>query len=392
MIKEIKSNKLGNVVWRVDKSEKFYEYVFLKNSSQGNLIKKLIFKDTTKKPAGLSQSGYGFRGALKPLFYLLSENFTEIDGIIVANQRSLIRDKKIYFNKKKYDSMVASLGMVYKENSNRLSHSALAEMANIFPKKFKADVQPTKYIPGTLNQILSRKGIVSLLSVDDISSLVDILPPLMERSAKAKTGLISQIRFTDLRDKSNKLELKSIIDTYDILLKKKVQKEIEWQEFFKKNILFFNSSYISLIDRKNIAFSVSLPDFLLIDQFQFVDVFEIKRPNFKCLSYDKSHDNYYWSSEASQAIAQVEKYIFELENNANGLIADFKNNGLEVNLIRPRGYVLISKRDMLDTKGQKAYKLLNNSLKNVQVVFFDDFLNNLKNKYTVISKSKRASL
>jgi hypothetical protein len=46
---------------------------------------------------------------------------------------------------------------------------------------------------------------------------------------------------------------------------------------------------------------------------------------------------------------------------------------------------------MLDTKGQKAYKLLNNSLKNVQVIFFDDFLNNLKNKYTIISKSKRKS-
>jgi hypothetical protein len=69
----------------------------------------------------------------------------------------------------------------------------------------------------------------------------------------------------------------------------------------------------------------------------------------------------------------------------------FKDNGIDINLIRPRGYVLISKREMLDTKGQKAYKLLNNSLKNVQVIFFDDFLNNLKNKYTIISKSKRKS-
>lgn len=142
-----------------------------------------------------------------------------------------------------------------------------------------------------------------------------------------------------MRDKSNKLELKSIIDTYDKLLNKKAQKENDWQEFFKKNILFFNSSYINLIDRKNIGFSITIPDFLLIDQFQFVDVFEIKRPDFKCLSYDKSHDNYFWSGEASQAIAQVEKYIFELETHANGLIADFKNNGIEINLVRPRGYV-----------------------------------------------------
>lgn len=390
MLKETKT-KEGLVVWRYDKAKKYYEYVFVKDSAQGNLIKKLVFKDTSKKPSGFSQSGYGFRGALKPLFFLLQDTFTEIDEIIVANHPSAIKGKKIHFNKKEYDSMVSTLGMIYKENSNRLSHSALVEMANIFPRKFKTDSKTSKYVPGTLNQILSKKGIVSQLSTDDISKLVEILPPLMDRSAKAKSGLLSQIRFTDLRDKSNKLELKNIIDWYDKLLNRKAQKENDWQEFFKKNILFFNSSYINLIDRANIGFSITIPDFLLIDQFQFVDVFEIKRPDFKCLNYDKSHDNYYWSSEASQAIAQVEKYIFELENHANGLITTFKNNGIEVNLVRPRGYVLISKREMLDTKGQKAYKLLNNSLKNVQVIFFDDFLNNLKNKYTIISKSKRKS-
>lgn len=388
MLKETKG-KDGQVVWRYDSAKKYYEYVFVKDSAQGNLIKRLIFRDAAKKPSGFSQSGYGFRGALKPLFFLLRDTFTEIDEIVIANHASSIKGRKVCFNNKEYDSMVTTLGMVYKENSNRLSHSALVEMANIFPKKFKVDTKTARYVPGTLNQMLSRKGIVSQLSTDDISKLVEILPPLMDRSAKAKSGLLAQIRFTDLRDKSNKIELKNIIDEYDRLLKRKTQKESDWQQFFKRNILFFNSSYINLIDRANIGLNITIPDFLLIDQFQFVDVFEIKKPDFKCLNYDKSHDNYYWCSEASQAIAQAEKYIFELENHANALITKFRENGIDVNLVRPRGYVLISKREMLDTKGQKAYKLLNNSLKNVQVIFFDDFLNNLKNKYTVISKSRK---
>ena len=247
------------------------------------------------------------------------------------------------------------------------------------------------YTPGTLNRILAKKGVVSKLDADDISRLVEILPPLMEQSAKAKTGLLSKIRFTDLQDKSNKIELKKVIDTYDKLMKKKIQKESDWQEFLKKNILFFNSSYIGLIDKTNISLSIKIPDFLLIDQFQFVDVFEIKKPDAACLSYDKSHDNYYWSGEASRAIAQTENYILELETHANSLMVKFKENGIDINLIRPRGYVLIGKREMLDTKGQKAFKLMNNSLKNVQVILFDDFLNNLKNKYTIISKSKRKS-
>lgn len=390
MMKETK-NKDGQVVWRYDKTKKIYEYVFKKGEAQGNLIKRLVFRDASKKPAGFSQSGYGFRGALRPLFFLLRDTFTEIDEIIVANHPSAIKGKKIHFNKREFDSMVATLGMIYKENSNRLSHSALVEIANIFPKRFKVDSKSARYVPGTLNQILSRKGIVSQLSTDDISKLVEILPPLMERSAKAKSGLLSQIRFTDLRDKSNKLELKNIIDRYDKLLTRKAQKESDWQEFFKKNLLFFNSSYVGLIDRTNISLDYRIPDFLLIDQFQFVDVFEIKKPDAPCLNYDKSHDNYYWSADASRAIAQTEKYIFELESHASNFIVKFKDNGIDINLIRPRGYVLISKREMLDAKGQKAYKLLNNSLKNVQVIFFDDFLNNLKNKYTIISKSKRKS-
>lgn len=392
MLSEIKNNKEGNVVWRVDKSKNYYEYVFVADSSQGKVIKKIIFKGFTRKPLGFSQSGYGFRGALKPIFYLLKDKFTEIDEIIITNQKSTIKGKKIYLGKKEYELMVATLGVTFKENSNHLNHTALLEMANIFPKIFKTNIKAAKYVPGTLSQTLSQKGIVNQLSGDDISQLIEILPPLMERSIQAKSGFLSKVRFTDLRDKSNKLELKSIIDKYDKLLKKKTQKEHEWQEFFKKNILFFNSSYINLIDRANIGLDITIPDFLLIDQFQFVDVFELKRPDFKCLNYDKSHDNYYWSSEASQAISQVEKYIFELENKANALIVKFKENGIDVNLVRPRGYVLISKRTMLDVKGQKAYKLLNNSLKNVQVIFFDDFLNNLKNKYTIISKNKKKSL
>jgi hypothetical protein len=73
-------------------------------------------------------------------------------------------------------------------------------------------------------------------------------------------------------------------------LKKRNQKESEWQEFLKKNMLFINSAYIKLIEKKNIHISVSIPDFLLIDQFQFMDVFEIKKPDFECLKFEKTEN------------------------------------------------------------------------------------------------------
>ena len=41
MIKEMRG-KDGNVVWRTDKSNNIYEYLFMSNCKQGKLIKKII--------------------------------------------------------------------------------------------------------------------------------------------------------------------------------------------------------------------------------------------------------------------------------------------------------------------------------------------------------------
>lgn len=378
--------KDGFVVWKADKTRNTYQYFLRPDCPQGRLISKIIFKNFTKKPSWFNQNGYGFSRAIQPLFYLLKDYFTKIDEITITKSDSRIKGKIINFQKEEYEKLTNILTTTYRENASRIKSVTFMEMRRIFPKKFKGADKPPTYAQGTIAKILSEKGAASQLSADDISKMVGVFPTIMERSATAKAGVLSQIRFTDLRNKSTKLELKSIIDEYDGLLKKKTQKEEDWQVFLKKNILFFNSSYVNLLDKKNIGLDITIPDFLLIDQFQFVDVFEIKRPDFKCLIYDESHDNYYWSAEANQAISQTEKYIYTLETHANDLIVNFRKKGIDINIIRPRGYVLIGKRDFLDAEGQNSFKILNNSLKNVQVIFFDDFLNTLKSKYTIITK------
>jgi hypothetical protein len=88
------------------------------------------------------------------------------------------------------------------------------------------------------------------------------------------------------------------------------------------------------------------------------------------------------------AIAQVEKYLFELEQNSYAIISDLKKQKIDVNIIRPRGYVLIGRRSALAENAENSFKILNDSLKNVQVIFFDDLLNTLKSKYTIIKKKR----
>ena len=385
MIKETKS-KSGNVVWRVDKTRNVFEYYFEPTGSQGKLISKITFKNITKKPVGLNGNGYGFNAPLKPLFRLFADNFTNIKEIIVAKQNSSIKGRIVYFNYVEYELMVNSLIFTYRENANKLKDATFKEMSGIFPRRFKLKVRPSAYTAGALSRLLSKKGIADQLSDEDISKVVEIIPSLMDRSAKAKTGVLSKIQFSSIQNKSASYELKKVIDEYERLLHKKSQKESEWQDFLKKNMLFINSAYIKLVDKKNIGISVSIPDFLLIDQFQYVDVFEIKKPDMKCLAHDPSHDNFYWCTDASKAISQVEKYLFQLERNALAIVDDLRKQKLDVNLIKPRGYVLIGKRSGLDENEQNSFRILNESLKNVQVIFFDDLQNALKNKYTIIKK------
>jgi len=286
------------------------------------------------------------------------------------------------------ESMLSNCNEIYKENSGRLKEACIFQLSKIFPKHFESPDQNV-YVKNTISKALSIEGIVEQLSLQDIKEIAKIIPSLIDKSASLKKTVLDKMLFIDIKNKVNTIKLTAIISEYEKLLGKKTQNEAEWQDFFRSNMLFFNSSYLDLIEKKNISIKVSIPDFLLIDQFQFVDIFEIKRPDFECLKYDKSHDNYYWSEEASKAISQVEKYIFEMENNANALINAFKEEGVELKIIRPRGFVLISKRStLINAKCIKSFRVLSSALKNVQVVLYDDFLESIKTKYSLISSEQ----
>ena len=91
--------------------------------------------------------------------------------------------------------------------------------------------------------------------------------------------------------------------------------EIDWQRFFKQNLLVLNPGYVTCIEKENIDLRVRLPDFILIDVSGYVDIYEIKTPETALLRFDRSHDNYYWSADVGMAISQVENYIDALATN-----------------------------------------------------------------------------
>ena len=388
MITERRS-KDGLVVWRIDKPNKTYEYFFRHDCSQGKTIKKLFFVGYTKLPSSLNANGYGYGRALKHFYYQLRDTFELIDRIEVIDGGKTRVSKRnnilcISFSKDDYEILLSNCNEIYKENSNRLKEVCYSELSKLFREHFTQN-SVSKYRKNTISNILRNENILDSLSLNDMQSIAGIIPELMDKSASFKQKVLDKTLFVDIKNKANSIKFSKLIDEYKAILAKKNQNEAEWQEYLKKNMLFLNSSYIDLIEKKNISLKVSIPDFLLVDQFQFVDIFEIKRPDFKVIMYDKSHDNYYWSTETIKAISQVEKYIFEIEKNSASLMNQFRDEGIDLKIIRPRGFVLIGKRtDLENNKSITSFRIINNSLKNVQVIFYDDFLESIENKFKLL--------
>lgn len=82
----------------------------------------------------------------------------------------------------------------------------------------------------------------------------------------------------------------------------------------------------------------------------------------------------------SKAIAQVENYAYQSQRHADALTNDIrKAKGIEVNIVRPRGYIIAGRRTQLQSeKMADDFRVLCDSLKNVDIILYDDLLESLE--------------
>jgi hypothetical protein len=128
-----------------------------------------------------------------------------------------------------------------------------------------------------------------------------------------------------------------------------------------------------------------------------LDIFEIKKPSTPLIRFDDKRSNFYWSEELSKAIAQTESYIYNVSKNSTTIKDDLKKyNDLDVRVVKPRGYVIVGETAQLRKKYYKrklreeilkkltniqiqdGFRLLNESLRNVTIIFYDELINNLE--------------
>jgi hypothetical protein len=165
--------------------------------------------------------------------------------------------------------------------------------------------------------------------------------------------------------------------------------ESRWQDYLRQNILHLQPSYIELIPKASVEVpGSSYPEFFLITYDGYLDILEIKTPFTALLSYDKNRKKYDWGPDIAQAIARVENYIQAISDIGDELRKKVKDGyGIELHIIKPRGIIVAGNSAQLEGKQsmQDDFGLLNQELKNVNLVTYDELLTRLRNHITVLT-------
>jgi hypothetical protein len=218
---------------------------------------------------------------------------------------------------------------------------------------------------------------------NDLQLFEQFYASLVQKKYKAshkKSQLVARTKI-----KIDTIALEEVIAEFEKKLQEDPSENV-WGEFLKKNLYLLDSKYVKVIPQLNVVLSGSRNvDFGLIDSQGYLDLFEIKKPSIPLLSKTTDRGNFYWSTEAIKAITQVEKYLFNAERKAANLAEDIireeQIKDIMLKVIKPRAFVIMGSSSQLDTSEKETdFRILRTSLKNVEIVLYDELIERLKNQ------------
>lgn len=209
----------------------------------------------------------------------------------------------------------------------------------------------------------------------------------------------------------NRLAIRDVVDTgrgilngsrkYEkVLGVKDITKEEAWQKYFEKygNYLLFGNVKLNpkecLEKEKTESFNDKYPDLITCNRYGFLDIIELKRSNLNLFKFDSSHNNLVPTSDLSSAISQLNNYLQIIPYAYK--VKDSQNKGLQC----ATGMILIGDNEHLvqESKHLKEYmekynqsksqinfwahqelRKLNYSYSYIQVILYDELIDNLEN-------------
>lgn len=394
-----KDPKDVRLVANINIGGKRVEYFVRNEAPQYKWIKKIIINGFDRLPGGFTKDGSGLaKGTGYLIVKGLYEKLGEFDFSVSLKAKNSIRKiqgkYKVVLNYLDLKQAIEILREIKNEGYQTLKSSANDYLNKTFPNIFKkedAGVDKFTYQKNQIAKLLKRNGLFENFSDNDIQAVIDFFPAFIKHFKGRFKGKKKLIGILNSKEAADVFYLDRVIGEFDKKLKAKTHSEQNWQKFFRTYIQVFNPTYATIFEKKNISLSGDFPDFVPIDIYGYLDIYEIKKPNTKLLVLDRSRKNYYWSSELSKAISQVENYIDSAVRLGPSIRENIKKiEDIDIKVVKPRGFIIAGARSQL--KGEKMeddFRILNESMKNIEIILFDDILNNLKNLFERIKNSPK---
>ncbi len=339
---------------------------------------EIIFEGFEEIPKPFSEKSNNDDGTLYSLYsHAKKHGFNKL--IISSTQENKNDNDKLIIAYSDYLQLLEK----NKEYKNKVSTFRQRErskfLKSVFPKIFSGLTTSFPSISEYLSKEIIDKEVLKRLNYEKLKSLFKISSEVVYE----KFGKNIQDYQKEVTVIANIPAIKEAASKLEKLMNNKNKKEIDYNSFLIETFPLLRFDYVHIERELNvICGGTKKTDFFMINSEGFVDVFEIKTPKLKMLKYDKSHDNYHWSDEASKAIAQLEKYLHYVETNKLNIKDGIskKHSDLYLEIARPKGILIMGSDNELITANMKLdFRLLRSSLKNIEIITYSDLLRSLTN-------------
>lgn len=364
----------------------------IKNKFYGrNLVGRQVqYRGFPKKPPFLKAKGQGFPGG-KHLLETLDKKFKKYSLILTPKKDAVIKKGRrceVFVSEK----TLKKIESIVRDRTRDIRLDAAVQVLSFtFPMHFAGDDRVEVYKRGVLSKLLTDKLDARLLSADDARALTAYAARLV---ADPNAAGFNERETVKRKRGVQLLHLKRLLTEFDHRLTRKLP-ESDWQAYFDEKILYFQDSYIRKLPKINVAtITTQFPDFGVVTADDYLDLIEIKLPTAPLLLEDRSHNTFYWSSDTAKAIAQAESYIESVTSRKADLTLQIeKVTGLRLKIVKPRGIIIAGSTSEFTAASGKAdsFRMLNEALKNVEIVPYDEVARRLRNTILSIEKLESAA-
>lgn len=367
------------LVYRIDKEKKEIKFFPDKGSFS---FSEIFISGFENLPPEFSDTGY-IKGGL---MYYLNKKFSQqnirefiISRTSQSSSRMTSKGRKLILNYNDFHFLKKKITEISFEE--KLNRSIFVDefFYKTFPKLFKKVILSAKKRALKVIRNLDT-DIIDVLSREDIDLFLDFFEALLK--TKYKSEIQKRKLFNYTKVKIDNIAIEAIIKSFQEMILGDYSED-KWGNFLKQNLFLIDSKYIHALPELNVCLaSARKVDFGLIDVQGYLDIFEIKKPSTPLISKKQDRGNYYWSLDATKAIIQAEKYLHHAERKAPTLIEDIRSQrGQNVEVIKPRAFIVIGNSSELNNQEKKNdFRILRMSLKNVEVLLYDELLERIKNQ------------